>query len=200
MAVEAFIFDIGNVLVRFDAGQIERTLADLGIEPPDRARLEQVAWRYERGELDRAAFLGALREVLSFRGEEETLVRAWQEIFKPHPAMWEVVERLHGRYPLYLLSNTNALHHEYLVREYAVFEKFADGVFSYRAGLLKPEAEIFALAIRQFGVDPAATIYADDLAPNVEAARAAGLRAFCYEAAAHPEFVGFLRAQGVQCV
>ena len=201
MKVEAFIFDIGNVLVRFRPGHAEAALARLGVSAvPDQGVLQNLGLRYERGALDRAGFLSALREILGHTGPDEDLTRAWQEIFQPNEPMWRLVEALHGHYPLYLLSNTNCLHHEYLAREYEVFEKFAGGVFSYRAKLMKPEPEIFALAIRQFGVEPGSTVYLDDLSANVEAARAAGLRAFQYHPDAHADCVATLRAQGVQCV
>jgi glucose-1-phosphatase len=199
--VEAFIFDIGNVLVRFRPGQAEAALARLGVSAvPDQGVLQNLGLRYERGALGRAGFLSALREILGHTGPDEDLTRAWQEIFQPNEPMWRLVEALHGHYPLYLLSNTNCLHHEYLAREYEVFEKFAGGIFSYRAKLMKPEPEIFALAIRQFGVEPGSTVYLDDLSANVEAARAAGLRAFQYHPDAHADCVATLRAQGVQCV
>ena len=164
------------------------------------AVLAALGRRYESGQVDRADFLAALREALGGGLSDDVLSTAWQEIFEPNEPMWEVVERLHGRYPLYLLSNTNCLHHEYLVREYPVFGKFADGVFSYRAGMMKPDRGIFELAIRQFGVNPPATIYLDDLPANVEAARGAGLRAFLYRHDAHNELPATLLAQGVQCV
>ena len=150
--------------------------------------------------MDRAEFLAALRVLLRHSADDADVARAWQEIFEPNLPMWELVEKLHAEYPLYLLSNTNCLHHEYLLREYAIFEKFSDGVFSYRARLAKPERAIFEEAIRQFGVRPAATVYLDDLTANVEAARGAGLRAFCYDPDAHGELLAILRREGVQCV
>ena len=201
MKVGAFIFDIGNVLVRFRPGQAEDALARLGMSSgSDLDALPALGLRYERGDLERGQFLAAVGEVLGYAGPEEDLSRAWQEIFEPNRPMWRLIEALHGHYPLYLLSNTNCLHHEYLAREYRVFEKFADGVFSYRVKLMKPEPEIFALALRQFGVKAGSTIYFDDLPANVEAARAAGLRAFQYHADAHADCLATLRAQGVQCV
>lgn len=201
MKVEAFIFDIGNVLMRFRPGHAEEALARLGESSvPDLGALQALGLRYERGALQRAEFLSAVGEVLAYAGPEEDLSRAWQEIFQPNRPMWCLVEALHGHYPLYLLSNTNCLHHDYLAREYEVFEKFADGVFSYRVKLMKPEPEIFALALRQFGVEAGATVYLDDLPANVEAARAAGLRSFQYHPEAHADCLATLRAQGVQCV
>ena len=200
MKPEAFIFDIGNVLVTFDYSRVTGALAALGADLSDRAAFEQLAARYERGEVDRDEFLAQLRFILRHTADNEAVARAWQEIFEPNRPMWVLVEKLHASYPLYLLSNTNCLHHDYLLREYAIFEKFADGVFSYRAKLAKPEREIFELAIRQFGIDPQSTIYLDDLTANVEAARGAGLRAFRYDPAGHSDLLAIFRAEGVQCV
>jgi putative hydrolase of the HAD superfamily len=197
---EAFIFDIGNVLVRFDHGHAARAFAAMGADLSDRAGLENLAARYERGGVDRAEFLAALRVLLRHSADDADVARAWQEIFEPNLPMWELVEKLHEEYPLYLLSNTNCLHHEYLLREYAIFGKFSDGVFSYSAKLAKPERGIFEEAIKQFGVKPAATIYLDDLAANVEAARGAGLRAFRYDPDEHGDLLAVLHREGVQCV
>lgn len=200
MKPEAFIFDIGNVLVRFDHGHAARAFAAMGADLSDRAGLEDLAARYERGAVDRAEFLAALRVLLRHGADDADVARAWQEIFEPNLPMWELVEKLHAEYPLYLLSNTNCLHHEYLLREYAIFGKFSDGVFSYLARSAKPERAIFEEAIKQFGVRPAATVYLDDLTANVEAARGAGLRAFCYDSEAHGDLLAVLRRAGVQCV
>lgn len=200
MKVEAFIFDIGNVLVRFDYGRAVAALSAMGADISDRAGLENLAARYERGEVGRAAFLEGMRSILRHEADDAAVARAWQEIFEPNAPMWDLVEKLHGEYPLYLLSNTNCLHHDYLLREYAVFGKFADGVFSYRAKMAKPDRAIFDLAIRQFGVDPRHTVYLDDLMPNVEAARGAGLRALRYDPDAHADLTAALRREGVQCV
>jgi FMN phosphatase YigB (HAD superfamily) len=188
------------VLVRFDHGKAVAALSAMGADVSDRAGLENLAARYERGEVGRGEFLEGMRSILRHEADDAAVARAWQEIFEPNTPMWDLVEKLHGQYPLYLLSNTNCLHHDYLVREYTVFEKFADGVFSYSAKLAKPDRAIFDLAIRQFGVDPRHTIYLDDLTPNVEAARGAGLRAFRYDPDAHADLTAALRREGVQCV
>ena len=196
----ALIFDIGNVLVTFDYSRAADALSALGADLSDRVAMEQLAARYERGEFGRAEFLAELRVILRHTADDSAVARAWQEIFEPNLPMWELVEKLHASHPLYLLSNTNCLHHDYLLREYAIFEKFADGVFSYRAKLAQPEREICEGALRQVGLAPPSTIYRDDLTPNVEAARGAGLRAFRYDPGAHGALLSTLRAEGVQCV
>lgn len=79
--------------------------------------------------------------------------------------------------PLYFLSNMPEPYAQHLEATHDFLALFRDGVFSARARLCKPEPEIFAFCERRFGLDPARTIFIDDMAGNVEAARAAGWRA-----------------------
>jgi hypothetical protein len=67
---------------------------------------------------------------------------------------------------------------------------------SARVGLAKPDVRIFHLAAERLGVPASACVFTDDLAHNVEGARAAGMRAFQFQDAAHLE--SELRALGVE--
>ncbi|WP_327351450.1 HAD family hydrolase [Streptomyces sp. NBC_01304] len=62
-----------------------------------------------------------------------------------------------------------------------LYERFAGRIYS--AGEVahgKPAPDLFLHAARQMGVDPAACVVVEDSRPGVEAARAAGMRAFGY--------------------
>jgi putative hydrolase of the HAD superfamily len=54
---------------------------------------------------------------------------------------------------------------------------FRAGVYSARVGLIKPEAAIFAHAMRSFGITAHDTPLIDAVAHNVASAREAGWRA-----------------------
>jgi len=194
MKVEAFIFDIGNVLLRFDYNRAFASLREAGAGEPDRPAIEALNHLYERGAVESEEFLDQLGVLFPHAVPAAVLARAWQDIFEPIPAVWEVVEKLHGRYPLYLLSNTNRLQHDHIVKQYPIFEKFDDGIYSYRAGCMKPEPEIFARAIAQFGVRPEATAYIDDVTVHIEGGRRAGLQALQYDLGAHGDFLAALQA------
>ncbi len=86
--------------------------------------------------------------------------------------------------PLYFLSNMPAPYAEHLQREHAFLRHFADGVFSCHVGQVKPNEDIFHTAQAQFGIDPAQTLFLDDNAHNIAAARALGWQAFMFEQAA----------------
>ena len=75
---------------------------------------------------------------------------------------------------LYYLSNMPAPYAAHLEATHPLSTWFSDGVFSSRVKLVKPEPAIFHEAARRFGVTPRDTLFIDDFALNVKAARALG--------------------------
>ena len=197
--IKAIIFDIGNVLLSFDFGRVVRRIVPhCGVTPSDFSlRLEPLKMDLESGRISADAFLDGAVEVLAYRGERTELVSAWQEIFEPVEKMHRLVDRLTGRFPLYLLSNTNNLHAEYFMGEYPVFRQFKDWVFSHEAGLMKPDPGIYRHALEKFGLEAGDAFFIDDLAENVEAARGEGIRSHQYQLARHELLENDLAVVGV---
>lgn len=83
-------------------------------------------------------------------------------------------------------------HIHFLQKQYPVFQCFAGGVFSYQTGHIKPEQEIYQLAIKQYELAPERTIYIDDLPGNIEGGKKAGLICHQYHADRHNEFLNWL--------
>jgi putative hydrolase of the HAD superfamily len=198
--IRALLFDIGNVLLRFDFSVALRKLAAESEvhDPVDvLARIDQLKVGYEDGQIDRAAFVRSVFDVLRYRGTEAQFIGAWEEIFEPNEPMIALVEKLHGRLPLYLLSNTSDIHREFIFRRYPVFGRFAGGVYSYEVRASKPHPEIYEITARQLGLEPATTFFIDDLLPNIEAARALGFHSHHYHYDRHEDLLAELRAVGV---
>ena len=197
--IKAIIFDIGNVLLNFDYSVAFARLASQSgeISASLIASLEPLHRDLETGRVGRAEFVSRTAEAIGFTGTEAEFIAAWEPIFIENRPMTELVGRLQSRYPLYLLSNIGEIHHEYIFREFPVFGAFDDGVFSYRAGSMKPSREIYQIAVEQFGVNPSETLFFDDLAVNVAAGREAGLQAIQYDSRAHDLFLAALERAGV---
>ena len=107
-----------------------------------------------------------------------------------------LLEQLHGDgHALYFLSNMPEPYAQHLEATHDFLGLFRAGVFSARAGLCKPEPAIFEHSVRRFEIDPADTLFIDDVAQNVEAARAAGWRALQFVDPA--QCAGALRAEGL---
>ncbi|RYY32517.1 MAG: HAD family hydrolase, partial [Sphingomonadales bacterium] len=93
------------------------------------------------------------------------------------PGMIDLVESLDAAgVPLFAITNFS---HEFWppfrAREAALFDRFHDIVVSGDEKLVKPDAPIYALALRRFGLGPGEALFIDDRADNVAAAEQAGL-------------------------
>jgi glucose-1-phosphatase len=190
MRIEAVIFDIGNVLVRFDWQLAEQQFRLRIRNDTEATKAELVALknRFELGQISQEAFVRNSIQILDFRGGTDEFAAIWNGIFWRNEEMEELVVRLKDSLPLFLLSNTSKLHLNYLKEHFQVFRNFADGVYSFRARCAKPDPKIFEIAEKQFGVTASKTIFVDDLAQNVESAAACGIHAIQYDWRKHSEF------------
>ncbi len=195
--IKAFIFDIGNVLLHFDFHIALRRIEPLCEMPFIPSVLEPIKELYEDGQMSRQEFQDQVKRAIGFRGTNEQLVSAWEDIFEENLVMTDLVRQLHEHYPLYLLSNTSDLHIEYVFREYPIFRVFSDAVYSYIVGCSKPSTRIYKIAAEQFSVDPSETVFIDDLGVNVEGARAAGFHAVQYDFTRHEKLIEELKRLGV---
>ena len=188
MQIQAVIFDIGNVLLTFDYFIAERALvAHTGIDaPPSVEDLHPLRIDHETGRIPREDFIRTVREAFAHDGPEDHFMDIWTRMNTP---MVEWARSLHGKTPLYLLSNIGCIHHDHIFEEYDFFGTlFDDGIYSYKAGVMKPEQRIFELARNQFGVNPSATLYIDDLEENVRGAESVGFVGHHYDPVRHDLF------------
>ena len=183
MKIEAAIFDIGNVLVLFDYMKAANRLARKNglVSLPDRALITAASHEFELGRSTRSQFLAIVRREFRDTGGEEEFVAIWEDIFEENTRMTAFARELSGRVPVFLVSNIGEIHHRYLFGKFEVFSVFRDRIFSYLDGLMKPDPAVFELAIRRFGVNPAATVYIDDIRENCAAASAAGFLGLHYD-------------------
>ena len=199
--IRAFLFDIGNVLVRFDFSRAVRDVAALSDFADDAAalrRMDAVKLAYEDGQMSRADFLRETFAILGYRGTEAQFIAAWQGIFSENEPMLALVRRLHGSFPLFLLSNTNDMHVEGLFRDFDVFRLFTGATYSHEAKASKPHRAISETACRTHGLDPRTTFFIDDLAANIATAGELHFQTHHYHHDRHGELTAAIRAAGVE--
>lgn len=78
--------------------------------------------------------------------------------------------------PLYCLSNMAASTFAYVRERHAFWHAFQGIVISGEVKMMKPEREIFEYLLGRYGLSPEETVFVDDHPPNIEVARALGLR------------------------
>jgi len=189
---DAFLFDIGNVILSFDFTITARRLADRSaVAAADILTLvSPLAVDLELGALSVDDFLKAAGERIGYTGETGFLRDSFADIFELNLPMVAFIESLKADgVPLYLLSNTNGIHSTFFESTYPVFDLFDGGIYSHEVGLMKPDPAIYELVRATLPLDPAKTIYIDDNHANCEAGRAAGFLSVPYAAERHEEFL-----------
>ncbi|MGD9834783.1 MAG: HAD family hydrolase [Piscinibacter sp.] len=182
------VFDFGGVLFNWHPPTL------LARHLPQRVHDEATARRWvadffqgysgDWGDFDRGTVEpGPLAERIAARtglavDEARRVIDAVPAELTPIPDTVELLHALHaaGR-PLYFLSNMPEPYARHLEATHGFLALFRGGVFSARAGLCKPEAEIFSHCAHAHGLEPARTLFIDDVVHNVEAARRAGWQA-----------------------
>ena len=183
------VFDFGGVLFRWQPRELLARLMPQRTRSAEEAQalFDAIFEGYggDWGDFDRGtveprplAERIARRTGLS-EAEVHAVIDAVPEELRPIAGTVELLHRLHDAgVPLYFLSNMPEPYAQHLERTYHFLGLFRDGVFSSRVRLIKPERAIFEHTAQRLGLEPARTLFIDDIAHNVEAARAAGWQAF----------------------
>lgn len=193
-----FLFDIGRVLLDFDFESSLATLLPEGAaDSTERvARLIKRKDEFEAGAIDAETYIKWALGVLGSQATADDFRRAWRNIFTPNEPMWERVRQLaEDGHRLILFSNINAIHSPWIFEAFPQFSLFHGAVLSFEAGFIKPHREIYDHAIATYGIDPAQTIYIDDLLPNISTGREMGFRTWLYDLKNHAAFEDWLVAE-----
>jgi FMN phosphatase YigB (HAD superfamily) len=120
------------------------------------------------------------RRVMSLFGAEMPygeFFSMYGDIFTEIPATCDLLRRLHTRYPLYLLSDTNEIHFGYVKQTVEVLRLFDQFIVSYEVGAMKPGPRIYQEVLRRSGLPAEACVFIDDRTGNVEGAKRVGMQA-----------------------
>ncbi len=95
--------------------------------------------------------------------------------------MADLIRTLRPRYLTAILSNAGDLDRQIFNEAYGIETLVDKVIISAEVGLAKPDPRIFKLALDLLNLQPAETIFVDDLAVNVDAANQLGIRAIQFQ-------------------
>lgn len=182
-SADVLLFDIGRVVLDIDLNKVMTTwAAHAGCTPDELAGrfvVDDSFRHHEVGRIDDAAFFHNLRTSLGIGITDEQFLEGWNAIFAGEmPGIAPLLANAARRMPLYAFSNTNPAHVAYFSKAYAdVLAHFSEIFLSSTIGLRKPDARAYDHVVKAIGVPASRILFFDDVAANIEGARARGLAA-----------------------
>lgn len=181
MKPETVIFDMDDVLCRYDLGRRLRALARItGQTPRDiRAAIWDSGFEDESDSghwPDPVSYLAEFSKRLGFDLSRAQWVEARRESMQPWPDMLALAKAIGGQARIAIFSNNGPLTKaEFPALFPAAAEIFAEHYHSFEFGVKKPAPASFTKLMERMGTDPARCWFIDDKMSNVEGARLAGL-------------------------
>ena len=177
--LDALVFDLGGVICAHDNPVMYDRLASRCIPAWTSNEVAAVIARpgWMTGARPITELHGILREEGGYDGSWDTFAEDWCCHLAVDHSMLTLVERLAERHRLMIFSNTDAVHWAYNARASDGRIPALEAHLSFEIGLIKPTLEAFQRVARRAGIEPARSLFIDDVPANVEAARAAGFQA-----------------------
>lgn len=191
--IRNLLFDLGGVIVDIERQRCVRAFEELGLKDADSYFGEYaqsgIFYGIENGSVSIDEFHKEMRRHLPEGTTDYQIDSAFSKFIIGIPQhRLETLRKLRCKgYGIYLLSNTNpVMWRGVLASEFAKEglrrDDYFDGmVTSFDARSCKPDEAIFRYTVENLGIDPAETLFFDDSAANVEAARAVGFNAVLVE-------------------
>jgi glucose-1-phosphatase len=187
-AIKNIIFDLGGVLLDIDFNKTKKAFESLGVKDFDSFYTKESAnpifESLETGHISNDEFYAALQLHCSAGTSFKQIQNAWNEIligFRKESIAHLLL--LKEKYAIYLLSNTNSIHHTAFTGMFkkeigglAFEDHFTKAWYSHLLQKRKPYPETYLHVLNEGGLMAAETLFIDDAVANIEGAAKAGLQ------------------------
>lgn len=178
--IDTVVFDLGGVLIEWNPRYLFRKLMT------DDSQIERFLREVCNAEWNEKLDAGrswseAVAELVATHPDQSPYIHAywerWNEMMLGEiKGTVEILEQIKrgGKYRLFALSNWSAETFPYAVARFPFLKFFESIVVSGQEKMIKPDAGFFRLLMERHHVEPAKSVFIDDVAKNIAAARALG--------------------------
>ena len=188
--IKNLLFDLGGVIVNINRDRCVKAYTEAGMPNANELlgvyKQSGIFLALEEGKVTPQQFRDEIRKHFTCEVSDDTIDWCFKQFLLGIPVeRLRALEQLKQHYRIYILSNTNAIMFESVIKEY--FEGdghdinyYADGVVvSYEELCCKPDARIFMRCVEKFGIKPEETLFFDDGQGNCDAAAELGFATYC---------------------
>lgn len=182
MPHQLFLVDLGNVLLKLDFERFVARAAERGTRSRAEIRAQYILGEskasFEQGQCTAERFIEELREFLGWPQTEasrERLREIWCDIFDEFPGARDALVQLKRLGRVWVLSDTDQLHIQWVSRNYSWALDVDRVLTSYERGKRKSDPGVFEEIVKEAALPAEQLLFIDDLQKNIEAADKAGL-------------------------
>ncbi len=187
-SINAIIFDLGGVILDLDYQLTIEAFNKLGCVDfnliYNQQKQNQLFDHFETGKISASTFRNKLQEELSISLTDNEFDNAWNAMLIELPIKRiQLLQNLKGKYPLFLLSNTNEIHikaFQKIIASTIGYNTFKDCFkmvyYSSDIGLRKPNSDCFKMVLNENDLTPEKTLFIDDSAQHINGAKAIGIQ------------------------
>ncbi len=179
--IKNLLFDFGDIFINLDKTAVYTELKKLGCTATEEEilSLNEV---YEIGDFSTEDFIHEMKQFTP-NATDQQIGEAWNSILKDFP-----VKRLEflkaivdsEDYKVFLVSNTNDLHINWIAENIPFYEEFKDlfdqFYLSQEVGMRKPNPAIYQLILDMNAINAEETLFIDDTKENTDSAAALGCK------------------------
>jgi len=177
--IKSIISDLGKVIVDFDNNRFFS-----GLSRYCSYSFDEIVWQsrdhlhlhlaFDSGEIDPQEFYLKVKQVLSANLDQDEFFRLYNDIFSLNEKVVQTFQKLKGKCRLIILSNTDPERFGFIKKTFPAVLDFDDFVLSFEQGFLKPQKEIYKIALKKAQALPSECVFIDDMEENISAAASLG--------------------------
>lgn len=187
-AIQNIIFDLGGVFIQIDYNKTLKAFTDLEVQDFNtyytQYHASDLFEALETGKLKAEEFYNHFRNHTNTTLRDEQIEEAWNALLgRFYIDRLEWLDAIRHKYKVFLLSNTNSVHHKAFMKLYReqtgknnFDDYFIKAYYSHQMGLRKPYVEAYEYVLNEQGLKASETLFIDDTLPNIEGAKKAGLQ------------------------
>ncbi len=175
MKIGGILFDFGGVLVK---GTLEAFFAR--VEPVVGIHIKQfdntsMVPEFAKGLIDARTCFERLFQCKLSNNTFERIIKVFSTNWQQDPKMFELVYALKKQgFKLGVLSNSDPINAP-IFRAQGLYDPFDAVTLSHEVGFVKPEPEIYEIAVKRLGTQKDNTLFIDDLSICIDGARKVGI-------------------------
>jgi HAD superfamily hydrolase (TIGR01509 family) len=186
--VENIIFDLGNTLVYFDfcyfydrVALHEKNLNARSFK--NYIHKNKLDLKITRGTLSIKDIFKILKKKFRLKIGYSDFLYFYSDIFWVNSQMKTFVEKIAriNRFKIFLLSNTDPAHINFIDRNFPFVKLLKRRVLSYKVKLNKPQKKIFLHILEKYKLEPSRTLLIDDIKENILVSESLGMKAIHYK-------------------